>query len=328
MGSIETTRGPVPESALGATLMHEHIFILNPELQDNHPNPHWDEDRAIQVARSGLAELQASGISTMVDLTVPGLGRSIPRIQKVMDGLAMNLVVATGYYSKRDLPAYFQTHGPGRPAGGPEPLVEMFRTDIEEGIAGTGVKAGIIKVVTDIHGVTPDLRRVLDAASAVSIETGTPITTHSSAADRGGLEQQEIFAANGVELDRVVIGHCGDTTDVDYLRTLMDNGSTIGLDRFGMAAHVTAEERIRTLLDLLELGYADRMVLSHDAAYFSSNLEPHIRNQLHPEWLHTHIPDTVLPALRARGVDEHVIAQMMVNNPARVLGYHELGWAA
>jgi phosphotriesterase-related protein len=328
MGSIETVHGQVSERDLGATLMHEHIFIVNPELESNYPNPYWDEDQAVQAARAGLTELAAKGISTVVDLTVAGLGRCIPRIQQVAEGLAINLVVATGYYTKRDLPAYFQMHGPGRPAGGPEPLVEMFRTDIVEGIAGTGVKAGIIKVVTDIHGVTPDVRRVLEAAAIVSVETRTPITTHSSAAHRGGLEQQKIFAANGVELDRVVIGHCGDTTDVDYLCALMDNGSTIGLDRFGMNAHVTAEERIQTLLELLERGYAGRIVLSHDASYFSTNQEPHVRAHLHPDWKHTYIPDEILPTLRARGVEEHLVTQMLVDNPARILGFHALGWAA
>lgn len=317
--NVETVRGPLDTKDLGWTLMHEHIFVKNPELEQNYPNPEWDEEAMRSIALSGFQALADRGISTLVDLTVMGLGRSIPRIQRVAEASPVNIVVATGYYTQRDLPAFFHNHGPGLYGDGPEPLVGMFVKDIREGIADTGVKAAMIKVVTDKWGITPDVERVLAAAAEAHQETGVPITTHTHAGLRGGLEQQEYFRKRGVDLQHVVIGHCGDTTDVDYLRALMDNGSPIGMDRFGMDIMAPAEDRIDTVFRLCELGYAPQLTLSHDAGFFSANMEPSLRTRLMPNWHHRYIPEIVLPELRQRGVAEETIEQIMVGNPARIL---------
>jgi len=319
MTDVQTVGGPVQVGDLGWTLMHEHIFVKNPELEHNYPSPEWDEEAMHAAAVAGLQALADRGISTIVDLTVMGLGRNVQRIQKVAADTPLNIVVATGYYTQKDLPAYFHNHGPGRHADVPEPLVGMFVGDIRDGISGTGVKAAMIKVVTDQWGITPDVERVLAAAAEAHQETGVPITTHSNAAQRGGIEQQEYFAARGVDLQHVVIGHCGDSTDLDYLRQLMDNGSPIGMDRFGMDIMAEADDRIDTVVRLCELGYADRLTLSHDASFFSVNMEPSVRNRIMPNWHHRYISDTVLPEMRRRGVSDDTIEQIMVGNPARIL---------
>lgn len=316
MSQVETVRGPVDADALGATLMHEHIFVKNPELEENYPNPEWGEERAQQVARDGMKLLLEKGIRTIVDLTVMGLGRSIPRIQRLAEAVDVNIVVATGYYTAKDLPAYFHNHGPGRRVDVPEPLDWMFLKDIQEGIADTGVKAAILKVVTDEPGITPDVERVLRSAAHAQLETGVPISTHTNAAMQTGRLQQEFFRKEGVDLERVIIGHSGDTTDLDYLKELMDNGSTLGLDRFGLNALLAEEERIATVVKLCELGYAEKITLSHDAGFFSINSEPSHRP---PEWTHFGVSDRILPALRERGVSDDTIEQIMVRNPARIL---------
>jgi phosphotriesterase-related protein len=316
MGQIDTVRGPIDARDLGMTLMHEHIFIKNQELEENYPNPEWDEDRLLGVARDGLNALHLKGIRTMVDLTVLGLGRSIPRIQRLAETVEMNIVVATGYYTAEHLSAHFKNHGPGLRVDAPEPLDELFRRDIEDGIAGTGVKAGVIKVVTDEPGITPDVGRILASAARTQLATGVPISTHTSAVHQTGLVQQEFFAKHGVDLDRVVIGHSGDTTDLDYLKRLIDNGSPLGLDRFGLDARLPEADRIDVVVKLVELGYAERITLSHDASFFSINVEPSHRA---PEWNHAAISDRVLPALRQRGVSDAAINQIMVANPARIL---------
>lgn len=317
--NVETVNGPVEAKDLGWTLMHEHIFVKNPELEHNYPSAEWDEEAMHATALAGLHALAERGITTLVDLTVMGLGRNIQRIQAVAAESPLNIVVATGYYTQKDLPAYFHNHGPNLYADIPEPLVDMFVGDIRDGISGTGVKAAMIKVVTDKWGITPDLERVLAAAAEAHQETGTPITTHTNAAERGGLEQQEFFRKHGVDLQYVVIGHCGDSTDLDYLRELMDNGSPIGMDRFGMEIMASDEDRIDTVARLCELGYADRLTLSHDASFFSVNMEPSVRNRIMPNWNHRNISDRVLPALRERGVSDETIEQIMVHNAARIL---------
>lgn len=319
MTDVETVRGPLEASALGWTLMHEHIFVKNPELEHNYPSAEWDEEGMHATAVAGLQALHDRGVTTLVDLTVMGLGRSIERIRRVAEATPVNIVVATGYYSQKDLPAYFHNHGPGRYADVPEPLVDMFLRDVQEGISGTGIKAAIIKVVTDQWGMTPDLERVFEAAAEVHAQTGVPITTHSNAAHRGGLEQQEFLRERGVDLQHVVIGHCGDTTDLDYLKQVMDAGSAVGLDRFGMDIMATEEDRIDTVVRLCELGYADRMTLSHDASFFSVNMEPSVRNRIMPNWNHRNLTDRILPEVRRRGVADETIEQIMVANPARIL---------
>jgi len=319
MTNVETMHGPLSTDKLGMTLMHEHIFVKNPELEHNFPAPEWDEEGMLAAARQGMQSLADRGISTLVDLTVMGLGRSIERIKRVAEGSPVNILVATGYYTQRDLPSYFHNHGPERLAGGTEPLVEMFVRDIREGIAGTGIKAAMIKVVTDKWGITPDVESVLEAAVLAHLETGTPITTHTNAEHRGGLEQQEYFRQRGVDLQHVVIGHCGDSTDIDYLRQLMDAGSSLGLDRFGMDIMATEEDRIATVVRLCELGYSSQLTLSHDASFFSVNLEPSVRDRIMPNWHHRYISDGVLPELLRRGVSDKDIHQIMVLNPARIL---------
>ena len=108
----------------------------------------------------------------MVDLTVPGLGRAIPLVAAVADRVPLHLVAATGYYTADVLPLYFQFHGPGRLIDEPDPLVEMFVRDIEEGIGGTPVRAGMIKVMTGPAGWTPDVERVMTAAATAHARTG------------------------------------------------------------------------------------------------------------------------------------------------------------
>jgi phosphotriesterase-related protein len=125
--------------------------------------------------------------------------------------------------------------------------------------------------------------------------------------------------ARGVPPERVVVGHSGDTEDLNYLRRLLDGGATIGMDRFGMEHILPDDRRVATVLTLLRLGYAGRMVLSHDAACFSRMTPPSWRAVHAPHWHYENIPRRILPMLRAGGATEADIHQMMVTNPARLL---------
>jgi phosphotriesterase-related protein len=317
--TVPTFTGEVTAEELGTTLIHEHVFVGHPELDLNLPHPEWDEQEAIERAVAGFERLHGLGVRTVVDLTVPGLGRDVERVRRVADRVPVNLVAATGYYTSDVLPLYFRTHGPGRLVGGPDPLVELFIGDIEHGIAGTGIRAGMIKVASDIDGIPPDVERVFTAAAIAHQQTGIPITTHSHPASYGGREQQRLLRRLGVPLDRVVIGHSGDSGNLSYLRELADDGSFLGFDRFGMEHVRTDEERLRTLLALLELGYADRIVLSHDAAVFSRVTPPAWRARTVPNWHMENLPRRILPRLSEAGVDDALIHQLMVDNPRRVL---------
>jgi phosphotriesterase-related protein len=316
---VQTFLGPRDPHELGLTLIHEHVFVTSPELDLNFPDPEWDEAAAVERAVAGFRRLHSLGVRTVVDLTVPGLGRDVGRVAVVADRVPINLIASTGYYTGTALPLYFRFHGPGRLVDGPDPLVEYFISDIEDGIAGTGIRAGMLKVTTDRDGITEDVARVMTAAAVAHQQTGVPITTHSDPGTRNGLDQQAFLREHGVPPERVIIGHSGDSEDMTYLRELMDNGSTIGMDRFGMEHVLPDDRRLRTVIALLELGYADRMVLSQDAAFFSRVTPPSWRTRVTPNWHMENIPRRILPLLRQAGASEADLEQMLVTNPMRLL---------
>ena len=318
-GEVQTFTGPVDAAELGTTLIHEHIFVGHPELDLNLPHPEWDAPAMHQAAVDGLERLWDLGIRTVVDLTVLGLGRDAGRVAKVAARTRVRLLASTGYYTADVLPAYFHTHGPGLLVDGPDPLIELFVRDIEEGIADTGVRAAMLKVVTDRPGITDDVRRVIIAAAEAHLHTGVPITTHTHAPSQSGRDQLALFRRCGVAPERLIIGHCGDSQDLDYLRELMDAGATIGLDRFGMEHVLPDDARIETLLALLRLGYAEKMVLSHDAAFFSRVTPPSWRASHVPHWHMENISRRIVPRLLASGATEADVHQMLVVNPARLL---------
>lgn len=318
MAKVETVKGAIESGALGVTLMHEHVFVLSTEMLQNFPATWGNEDKRVADAIARLNELKARGVDTIVDLTVIGLGRYIPRIKRVAAKTGLNIVVATGVYTYNDVPMYFHFRGPGTTLGGPELMTDMFVKDIQEGIADTGVKAAILKCATDEPGVTPGVERVLRAVAQAHRRTGVPISTHTHAHTRRGLEQQRVFTEEGVDLSRVIIGHSGDTTDIGYLEELMAAGSYIGMDRFGIDVLLPFEDRVNTVATLCQRGHADKMVLSHDAACFNDWLPEAALPVMTPNWNFLHIHNDVIPALKERGVTDEHIRTMLVDNPRKI----------
>jgi phosphotriesterase-related protein len=205
--------------------------------------------------------------------------------------------------------------------GGPELLTEMFVKDIREGIAETGVRAAVLKGAIEEAGITPGQVRIHGAISEAHQETGVPITVHTNSAHQTGRLALEFYGKHGVDLTKVVIGHAGDTNDLDYLRWIMDQGATIGCDRFGLDMFNPTEQRVDTIVRLVGQGYADRIVLSHDVAcyndLFSGEETQAMLAKTVPNWHFQHVTDDVLPALRAKGVTDAQITTMMVDNARR-----------
>jgi phosphotriesterase-related protein len=310
MTQVQTMRGPVDVNRLGRVLMHEHVFILSTEIQQNYPEDWGDETQRQDDAVNRLNELKRAGIDTILDPTALGLGRYIPRIKQVADRIDLNIIVATGLYTFDVLPHYFGMREE-------DVMTGMFVRDIVDGIADTGVRAGVIKCATDEPGVTPAVEQVLRCCARAHRQTGVPITTHTHAATRRGLEQQRIFKEEGVDLSRVVIGHCGDTEDIGYLEELIANGSYIGMDRFGIDMLLSTEARVNTVAELCKRGYADRMVLSHDAACYLDWIPGELPPPTMRHWNYLHISKDVLPMLLEKGVTEAQIETMLVDNPRR-----------
>lgn len=183
MTQVQTARGPIDTSELGSTLMHEHIFVLTSDVQQNYPEEWGSEEQRVADAVAKLTELAGTGVRTIVDPTVVGLGRYIPRVQQIAEQVDLNIVVATGCYTYGDVPFFFHHRGPALNAAVgaevPDPMVDMFVRDIEEGIAGTGVRAAFLKCAIDAPGLTPGVERVMRAVAKAHRRTGAPITAHT-----------------------------------------------------------------------------------------------------------------------------------------------------
>jgi phosphotriesterase-related protein len=197
-------------------------------------------------------------------------------------------------------------------------MVDLFVREIREGIGETGVRAGILKCASDRPGITAGVERVLRAVAQAHRATGVPITTHTpTPPEPWGLEQQRVFKEEGVDLSRVVIGHSGGTVNTDYHLSLIDNGSYLGFDHFGIPG-ITLEDRVDAVARLCARGYAERLVLSHDAMCFVDWFPTSLLNATQT-WHWTYISDMVLPAMRERGIGEDDITTMLVDNPRRIL---------
>ncbi len=319
MRQVQTVSGPVPADALGLALTHEHIVLLDTEIEVNRVG-RWRDEVEIPAATESLRLAKAAGVDTLVDLTAIGQGRNVERVRRIAAGTGLNVVVATGIYAFDRMPRFFAARGPGTANGGPEPIEEFFVREITDGIAGTRIRAGVIKCATDVEGVTEDVGRILRAAARAHRRTGAPISTHTDAGTFRGRDQQRLFREEGVDLTRVVIGHCGDSTDLGYLTELLDAGSYLGMDRFGYDLKLSPPARIETVAELVRRGYADRLLLSHDAPCYGDGLEPATRERLWPNCHHRYVVEQVVPGLLERGVSAEAIDQMLVRNPARLLG--------
>ncbi len=312
-GTVETVRGPVELTELGPTLMHEHVFVLDPEALVNFGHVwgprYWDEEVRVADAIVKLQRLRGSGIRTLVDPTALGLGRDIPRIQRINAEVELNIVVATGVYAFLELPSFLAYRSD-------DAIVELFVRELREGIDDTGVKAAFLKCAVEVHGLVGDVPRILAAVAAASVETGAPVMVHTNAIAKTGLPALDTLTRAGVDPARIVIAHAGDSNDLEYLRAIADTGAALGCDRFNIEHFNPDEKRIETLVALIAEGYTGQVHLGHDAACFNDFMigNPFFVDE-RPDYLH--ISTHILPALLEAGVTQEQIDQMLVANPQR-----------
>jgi phosphotriesterase-related protein len=318
MALIETARRPIAPEHLGRVLIHEHVFLMDMEYTWNY-RPDFFEPKTVDDAVDRLNALKASGIDTIVDLTVLGLGRHMPTLAKAAARTDLNIIVSTGAYTFDAVPAPFQFWGPGLLKDAEvEPMIGHFVSDIVDGIAGTGIKAGMLKCAIDEPGMKPGVERVMRAVARAHRETSAPITVHTAPLQQTGLLVQQLMTEEGVNLEHIVLGHCGDTTDLDYLQRLADKGSILGMDRFGVDFAISMQQRVDTIAGMVRRGYASQLTLSHDCCCWSDFfpcVEDYHRAMPNHNYLHIH--NHVLPALREAGVSQADIDAMFIDNPRR-----------
>jgi phosphotriesterase-related protein len=309
--TVSTLRGDVAVDDLGVTLMHEHLFVFTADRMVDDPGSK-DLDAVVAEAVRRLTELYGVGVRTIADPSVIGHGRDIRLWHRVAAQVELNVIPATGFYTYRDLPFGYRFRSD-------KELLDHLVRDITVGIGGTDIRAGFLKCAVEHAGFVGDVERVLRALARAHLATGVPLTVHTNTHVQNGRDVARVLAEEGVSPSAVVIGHSGDSVDLDYLTELADAGYLLGMDRFGIDMLLPFEQRVETVVTLCERGYAERMVLSHDAAC-DTDWFPHEVIDQADHWNFTHIHDEVLPELRKRGVTEEQITTMLVDNPRRYFG--------
>ena len=305
MTTINSVLGPLDTKDLGFTLMHEHIMHSAAGIPQNYPE--LLGAGYVEQIMKGLVEAKAAGISTIVDATTMDLGRDVNLLAEVSRRSGVNIIATTGIWT--DPPRYLTDFSPDR-------LAPVFVREIRQGIAGTSIKAGILKGASDKEGLTPGQATILRAIARAHHQTGVPIILHTWSPTQVARQQLAVLKEENVDLNRVKVDHSSESTDIPYLTWLLDQGCYLGWDR---GVNVTLETRAKTLKTLLDAGYADRICPSHDWANASMWWEamPSVKQrmqQANPHgYLNTH--RVFFPLLRNLGVSETTISRLGVVGP-------------
>jgi len=342
---IHTVLGPIDPQELGLTLMHEHIFIndipgwwqepISPkdkkvadlpvtidQLGYLRHNPLGIKDNLVMdnaaIARRELELYKEAGGSALLELSIIGLyqdDRRIDEIARISRETGVHVISGTGFYLDNSVPNFYKEWGVDR-------LAETIIEEIQSGIEGGQVKAGIIGEVGTSNPIMPFEEKSLIASAIAQAETGAAISVHVAPDGREGNKVIEILSKAGADLTRVILDHMDEHLDLDYHRELADYGVILEFDTFGAEwyyssvniAEPTDKERIAALTQLVAEGYAPQIVLSHDVW-----LKQCLRS--YGGMGYSHIPENIVPWLRRVGVADMEIEQMLIKNPRRLLQF-------
>lgn len=317
MKYVDTVTGQVPVEELGFTLMHEHLIGSGAGIPDYYPQlyrPDW-----FNFILDELKELKANGISTMVDAGPFDLGRDVKSLKKLSEASGMNIICITGIFFDAPLGGgHFKD----------EQIAQLFIDECEKGIGDTGIKAGMIKAVMDMEGPTPTRCQQHHAAGIASNETGKPVFMHSVPQIEAGRHQLALLKEVGTDFNRVKLDHILETTDMDYIKWVYDQGVWIGVERLPRVRTpqdpygVGVESRIQTIKNMIDAGMSDRMLFSHDMTGISPIFDTltdeeydWYRKQAPGHWLF--LKNYVFKKLEEMGVDPELLNKMAIDNPKR-----------
>ena len=303
MTRVWTVNGPLDPRELGVTMVHEHLAI-DLSLIKNDPDAALTN---VELVSQEVSLYLEAGGRTMVDVTNRGMGRDVSKLQAIARRTGLHLVTATGYY-----------HGPWLPpevyqldVGG---LAEIMEREVLEGIGGTGVRAGIIaEIGTSAGQILPAEEKVLRAAVSAHRRTGAPISTHCSLGTMAK-EQLDILETEGVDPARVAIGHLDLVDDIEYHVEIARRGVFVQYDTIGKNRYQPDEVRIRLILEMLDRGFVEQLMLSCDIT--------------RPSYLkscgghgYDYLLTQLVPRLKAAGVDQKSLKVILEENPAKFLPF-------
>ncbi len=321
MKTVNTVLGQVSSDKLGKTLMHEHFVFGYPGWQGDITMGPFDRKAAIQAGINMAEQVKSYGVKTVVDATPNECGRDPLILKEISEKAEINIICSSGYYYEGEgAPAYFKF----RSALGNAlaEIYEMFKKEVTEGIAGTGIKAGVFKLASSRDAITDYEMMFFKAAAKVSKEENIPIITHTQEGKQGP-EQADILISEGADPKRIMIGHMDGNTDIEYLLSVLEKGVYISFDRFGLQGLVGAPfdtRREACLIGLIGLGYANKIMLSHDfIGYWLGRpfVLPAAAAKMMANWHPAHIFKDIIPVLQKAGVTDEQIDTMLIENPRR-----------
>ena len=313
-----TVLGPVSPGDLGTTLMHEHLVFGFPGFEGDITLGIPRED-AILRAKAEVEKAKAFGVKTIVDATPNECGRDPELLKEVSERTEVNIICSTGYYFEgAGSPAYFKFRA-GNGYDIAEEVYDMMMKEISDGIAKTGVKPGVIKLGSS-HGVITEYEAAFfRAAARVQKETGTVIITHTQGGTMGH-EQADLLLSEGGIAKKIVIGHMCGNLDVQYHIDLLKKGVYDAFDRFGQEGFGGSpldSERITVLLELLRLGFTDRLFIAQDTVNVLLGrpmvFPPEVKEVMDKANI-IRIFEVIIPRLIEKGIGDAEINMMLEKN--------------
>jgi phosphotriesterase-related protein len=310
---VPTVLGPIDPSALGTTLTHEHVSVdwlwaIGAEHSRD------ESDAAADLAVDRLDRAYEAGVRSFVDVGAT-IAPSPSFMRTIAQRTRLTLLVSTGCFAPEMTPLPSWAY----PPGDAETIAARFIEDAVTGLGGSGVHPAVIKIASGARAISELEETIFRAAALAQQETGLAITTHTTLTHQA-VEQAELLAEAGADVRRVTIGHIGWGTgpqDKELHLEVAERGVFLGLDMVGLPA-ASIDEWTQMVVDLLDAGHAEQILLSHDNCGHHRGLV----DVFGEEWLtgkFTVIHDELLPSLRVAGVEESVLHQILVDNPRRLL---------
>ncbi|MDQ2853347.1 MAG: phosphotriesterase-related protein [Chloroflexota bacterium] len=305
---VMTVSGPIPPDRIGFTLPHEHTGIYLWHVPDRWD--YWELTPNELVLAEELADFRRRGGSTLVDMTLSGVGRDPERLRRLATRAGVQIVMGCGWYRGAYYPPEARID-----RRSVDDLAAELVAEFRDGVEGTGIRPGIIgEIGTDKPWISALEERVHRAAARAALTTGMAISTHAILSPVG-LAQLRIFEEEGVAPGRVVIGHADSYPVLDHYLAILDRGANLEFDFIGQrfGGEEAAEPRlVELIVELLERGYGTQLLLSQDVCH---NSQLRANGGFGYAYLQQHF----LPTLRTAAVAEGEIAQMTIGNPRRIL---------
>ena len=316
MKTVQTVLGKLDTDKMGSVLMHEHICTSSMGIATHYPQFYVKncEERIV----ADLNTMRENGIESVVDASPVCLGRDVRMLKKVSEKTGVNIIATTGWWGCE--PPYL---GPSTS----EQWARCFADDILQGCDGSDIKAGILKAAMDKDGPTEWKKKIHYAVGMAHLETGAKILLHTYCPTETPRHQLACLKEVGVEMNQVVVGHIPETTDIDFVKWIYDQGVWLGMDRLPIVMMpgeyaVATDTRIKFIKTMLDAGMGDRMLFSHDFMSTSTlfdNQPDDVKEYVAAEW-----PDRflflkkhVFPRLGEMGVDTDYLWNLTIENPRK-----------